>query len=80
MDSIYDKTSSESNINTDTDKSTKSSVASPVKVKPCCVCKDEKAFRDNCMLFSSSTEAQKDCAESIENYRKCMASYGFKLP
>ncbi|TQS37251.1 hypothetical protein Golomagni_02285 [Golovinomyces magnicellulatus] len=80
MESIYGKTPSGSKISTDTDKSTKSSVVSTERVKPCCVCKDEKASRDNCMLFSSSTEAQQDCAESIEKYKRCMASYGFKLP
>ncbi|KAI9722701.1 MAG: hypothetical protein M1812_001632 [Candelaria pacifica] len=49
-------------------------------VKPCCVCKDEKAARDECMLFSNSDDAQKECQGMVEKYRSCMAGYGFKLP
>ncbi|KAF2201130.1 hypothetical protein GQ43DRAFT_394973 [Delitschia confertaspora ATCC 74209] len=47
------------------------------KPKPCCVCKDEKAARDECMLFSTG-DAQKECANLITKYRECMAGYGFK--
>jgi cytochrome c oxidase assembly protein subunit 17 len=47
------------------------------KPKPCCVCKDEKAARDECMLFSTG-DAQKECADLITKYRDCMAGYGFK--
>ncbi|KFY41232.1 hypothetical protein V494_03121 [Pseudogymnoascus sp. VKM F-4513 (FW-928)] len=50
------------------------------KPKPCCVCKDEKAIRDECMLFSKSNDAQKDCASTIEKYKSCMAGFGFNLP
>ncbi|KZF23730.1 cytochrome c oxidase copper chaperone protein [Xylona heveae TC161] len=50
------------------------------KVKPCCVCKDEKASRDECMLFSKSDNAEKDCQSLVDKYRSCMAGYGFKLP
>ncbi|KFY14660.1 hypothetical protein V492_02490 [Pseudogymnoascus sp. VKM F-4246] len=60
------------------------SVAAPPKSeskpKPCCVCKDEKAIRDECMLFSKSNDAQKDCASTIEKYKSCMAGFGFNLP
>jgi len=49
-------------------------------IKPCCVCKDEKAVRDECMLFSNATNPQKDCATTIDKYRICMAGFGFKLP
>ncbi|KAF8426323.1 hypothetical protein EV426DRAFT_704273 [Tirmania nivea] len=42
------------------------------------VCKEEKARRDECMLFSSRGE--EDCKPMIELYRMCMAGYGFKLP
>ncbi|EMD94279.1 hypothetical protein COCC4DRAFT_190312 [Bipolaris maydis ATCC 48331] len=49
------------------------------KVKPCCVCTDQKAKRDECMLFSTSNDAQKECANVIDDYRRCMAGYGFKI-
>ncbi|KFY61281.1 hypothetical protein V496_05086 [Pseudogymnoascus sp. VKM F-4515 (FW-2607)] len=48
--------------------------------KPCCVCKEEKAIRDECMLFSKSDDAQKDCASTIDKYKSCMAGFGFTLP
>ncbi|EKD19048.1 cytochrome c oxidase copper chaperone protein [Drepanopeziza brunnea f. sp. 'multigermtubi' MB_m1] len=51
-----------------------------VKVKPCCVCKEEKASRDECMLFSNAPNPQKDCATTIDKYKSCMAGFGFKLP
>ncbi|PMD26608.1 cytochrome c oxidase copper chaperone protein [Hyaloscypha hepaticicola] len=50
------------------------------KVKPCCVCKDEKASRDECMLFSNAKDPQKDCASTIDKYKSCMAGFGFQLP
>ncbi|KAG9231613.1 cytochrome c oxidase copper chaperone protein [Amylocarpus encephaloides] len=49
-------------------------------VKPCCVCKDEKATRDECMLFSDAKDPQKDCATTIDKYKSCMAGFGFSLP
>ncbi|KAK4240796.1 cytochrome C oxidase copper chaperone-domain-containing protein [Achaetomium macrosporum] len=49
------------------------------KPKPCCVCKDEKAKRDECMLFSTAADPQKECTSTIEQYRSCMARYGFKV-
>jgi len=49
-------------------------------VKPCCVCKDEKATRDECMLFSNANDPQNDCATTIDKYKSCMAGFGFKLP
>lgn len=45
--------------------------------KPCCVCKDEKASRDECMLFSDKGEAQ--CLDKIAAYKACMAGFGFKI-
>ncbi|KFX92545.1 hypothetical protein V495_06056 [Pseudogymnoascus sp. VKM F-4514 (FW-929)] len=48
--------------------------------KPCCVCKEEKAVRDECMLFSKSNDPQKDCASTIDKYKSCMAGFGFNLP
>jgi len=52
---------------------------STAKVKPCCVCKDEKAQRDECMLFSRSENPQEDCKDMVSKYRSCMQSYGFNL-
>ncbi|KAL1960707.1 hypothetical protein VTO42DRAFT_6537 [Malbranchea cinnamomea] len=68
--------------------STTSSAPSPApstaetasKPKPCCVCKAEKAARDDCMLFSKSDNpAETECKTLVEQYRGCMASYGFKI-
>jgi len=49
------------------------------KVKPCCVCKDEKAQRDECMLFSRSDDPQDDCKGMVARYKDCMAGYGFRI-
>ncbi|KAL2019822.1 hypothetical protein VTK56DRAFT_9173 [Thermocarpiscus australiensis] len=49
------------------------------KPKPCCVCKEEKARRDDCMLFSTAADPQKDCQSTIEQYKSCMAGFGFKV-
>ncbi|KAJ6157408.1 hypothetical protein N7470_005000 [Penicillium chermesinum] len=49
------------------------------KPKPCCVCKDEKATRDDCMLFSKSEDPAADCKSTIEQYKTCMAGFGFKV-
>ncbi|KAK0731081.1 cysteine alpha-hairpin motif superfamily [Lasiosphaeris hirsuta] len=47
--------------------------------KPCCVCKDEKAKRDECMLFSNAADPQKDCQSTVDLYKTCMAGFGFKI-
>ncbi|CBX95416.1 hypothetical protein IAQ61_004242 [Plenodomus lingam] len=47
--------------------------------KPCCVCTEQKAKRDECMLFSTSNNAQQECASLVDQYRQCMAGYGFKV-
>ncbi|KAK4157866.1 cytochrome C oxidase copper chaperone-domain-containing protein [Chaetomidium leptoderma] len=49
------------------------------KPKPCCVCKEEKSTRDECMLFSNAADPQKDCQSTIDLYRSCMAGFGFKV-
>ncbi|KAF2146441.1 uncharacterized protein K452DRAFT_205083, partial [Aplosporella prunicola CBS 121167] len=61
-------------------KTAGSSTASENKPKPCCVCKDEKAARDECMLFSNSDNAQQECQDLVAKYKSCMAGYGFSLP
>ncbi|OJD19802.1 hypothetical protein AJ78_00302 [Emergomyces pasteurianus Ep9510] len=56
------------------------SAESPSKPKPCCVCKTEKAARDDCMLFSKSDDpAQQECRPLVEKYKTCMAGFGFKI-
>ncbi|KAL1840170.1 hypothetical protein VTJ49DRAFT_744 [Mycothermus thermophilus] len=49
------------------------------KPKPCCVCKEEKSQRDECLLFSNAADPEKDCQSTIERYRSCMAGFGFKV-
>ncbi|CAM1506886.1 Fc.00g065270.m01.CDS01 [Cosmosporella sp. VM-42] len=49
------------------------------KPKPCCVCKEEKAKRDECMLFSTAKDPAADCKSLVEQYRSCMTGYGFKV-
>ncbi|KAF2675083.1 hypothetical protein BT63DRAFT_474748 [Microthyrium microscopicum] len=49
------------------------------KVKPCCVCTDEKAARDECMLFSKSDNPQQDCQSMMSKYKSCMAGFGFQV-
>jgi cytochrome c oxidase assembly protein subunit 17 len=65
---------------------TPSSATAPVaqsdnasKPKPCCVCKDEKAKRDECMLFSNAKDPAADCKSLVDMYKTCMAGYGFKI-
>ncbi|KAI0483181.1 cytochrome C oxidase copper chaperone-domain-containing protein [Xylariaceae sp. FL0804] len=56
-----------------------SSSAAASKPKPCCVCKDEKSKRDECMLFSSAADPTSDCKSTIDQYRSCMAGFGFQV-
>ncbi|KAH8591957.1 cysteine alpha-hairpin motif superfamily [Bisporella sp. PMI_857] len=67
---------SSANIGADTQTATQATPA----VKPCCVCKEEKANRDQCMLFSNAKDPQKDCASIIDKYKSCMKGFGFDLP
>ncbi|KAI1299145.1 cytochrome C oxidase copper chaperone [Xylaria venustula] len=53
--------------------------AAASKPKPCCVCKDEKALRDDCMLFSKSADPTSDCKPIIDQYKTCMAGFGFQI-
>ncbi|KAF2724437.1 hypothetical protein K431DRAFT_281866 [Polychaeton citri CBS 116435] len=49
------------------------------KVKPCCVCKEEKSARDECMLFSTAANPQEACTSLVDKYRACMRGYGFNI-
>nr|OQO32012.1 hypothetical protein B0A51_00811 [Rachicladosporium sp. CCFEE 5018] len=50
------------------------------KPKPCCVCKDEKAACDECMLFSTAKDPQAACQDMVSGYRRCMEGFGFSIP
>ncbi|KAH8179948.1 cytochrome C oxidase copper chaperone (COX17) domain-containing protein [Sarocladium implicatum] len=47
--------------------------------KPCCVCKDEKAKRDECMLFSNAKDPAQDCFKLVDQYKSCMLGFGYKV-
>ncbi|THC98468.1 hypothetical protein EYZ11_002053 [Aspergillus tanneri] len=47
--------------------------------QPCCVCKEEKTARDDCMLFSKSDDPTQECKSMIDQYKSCMAGFGFKV-
>ncbi|KAM5355885.1 hypothetical protein ACJ41O_002531 [Fusarium nematophilum] len=49
------------------------------KPKPCCVCKEEKWKRDECMLFSDAKDPAADCKSLVEQYRSCMSGFGFQV-
>ncbi|KAH7370632.1 cytochrome c oxidase copper chaperone protein [Rhexocercosporidium sp. MPI-PUGE-AT-0058] len=74
-DAISMPTATSGNLGVDLKSSSEAS-----KPKPCCVCKEEKATRDECMLFSNAKDPQKDCATTIDKYKSCMAGFGFQLP
>ncbi|KAL7787526.1 hypothetical protein V8C37DRAFT_390190 [Trichoderma ceciliae] len=60
-------------------------VASPAvsesapKHKPCCVCKEEKSKRDECMLFSTAKDPVADCRSLVDQYKSCMQGFGFSV-
>ncbi len=43
------------------------------KLRPCCVCKETKEIRDNC-IFEKGEES---CLKFIEEHNKCLKDYGF---
>ncbi|KAK9472519.1 cysteine alpha-hairpin motif superfamily [Dipodascopsis tothii] len=47
------------------------------KPKPCCVCLDEKAARDDCLIRNEDGETK--CGDLISSYKSCMLGYGFKI-
>lgn len=42
------------------------------------VCKEEKAARDECFLFSDKG-GEIECVDKIDAYKRCMAGFGFKI-
>lgn len=47
--------------------------------QPCCVCKEEKSKRDECMLFSTAADPAADCRSLVEQYKSCMLGFGYKV-
>ncbi|KAI1383500.1 cytochrome C oxidase copper chaperone-domain-containing protein [Hypoxylon trugodes] len=71
MPSIPSKSEAQPIVSTSTDATS--------KPKPCCVCKNEKSKRDECMLFSKAADPAGDCKTTIDQYRSCMAGFGFQV-
>nr|OQO32023.1 hypothetical protein B0A51_00822 [Rachicladosporium sp. CCFEE 5018] len=76
--SLKSSTSLSPATSTSASSTTASTTAS--KPKPCCVCKDEKAARDECMLFSTAKDPQAACQDMVSGYRRCMEGFGFSIP
>ncbi|KAK1250784.1 hypothetical protein MKX07_005339 [Trichoderma sp. CBMAI-0711] len=53
--------------------------AAASKPKPCCVCKEEKSRRDECMLFSTAKDPAADCRSLVDQYKSCMQGFGFSV-
>ncbi|EGR52670.1 uncharacterized protein TRIREDRAFT_54676 [Trichoderma reesei QM6a] len=47
--------------------------------QPCCVCKEEKSRRDECMLFSTAKDPAADCRSLVDQYKSCMQGFGFSV-
>ncbi|KAL7817835.1 hypothetical protein V8C26DRAFT_398135 [Trichoderma gracile] len=58
---------------------TASSTTTASKPKPCCVCKEEKSRRDECMLFSTAKDPAADCRSLVDQYKSCMQGFGFNV-
>ncbi|KAF2096639.1 hypothetical protein NA57DRAFT_78239 [Rhizodiscina lignyota] len=76
MDAIQRPTATSGNMAADLKPTTNATE----KPKPCCVCKEEKAARDECMLFSTAANPQEACQDMVSKYRSCMAGFGFNIP
>ncbi|RCI15277.1 hypothetical protein L249_6901 [Ophiocordyceps polyrhachis-furcata BCC 54312] len=59
--------------------SEEASSSSSTRPKPCCVCKEEKSKRDECMLFSTAKDPAAECSSFVDQYRSCMLRYGFTM-
>jgi cytochrome c oxidase assembly protein subunit 17 len=44
------------------------------------VCNEEKAARDECMLFAKSDDPVAECESMVAKYKTCMAGFGFEIP
>ena len=45
-----------------------------IKKGPCCVCKETKKIRNECIMFKSEEECQKEIKANLD----CLAKYNFK--
>ncbi|CCK71668.1 copper metallochaperone COX17 KNAG_0H02530 [Huiozyma naganishii CBS 8797] len=59
----------------------KVSVDKEERPKACCVCKDEKSARDECLLFKGTADdsGYVKCKDLIEKYKSCMKGHGFEV-
>jgi len=44
-------------------------------LRPCCVCKEEKSTRDECIVMNG----QEKCEDLIEAHKVCMRKLGFNV-
>ncbi|KAL7416071.1 cysteine alpha-hairpin motif superfamily [Mrakia frigida] len=49
----------------------------PNGYKPCCVCNEPKATRDQC--FMTAQDGEVECKDRVEEYKVCMRGFGFKV-
>ncbi|KAL3089511.1 hypothetical protein niasHS_006895 [Heterodera schachtii] len=49
--------------------------SSTSKPKACCVCKETKGKRDECIILNG----EENCGQLIEAHKKCMREYGFEV-
>lgn len=47
----------------------------PVKKGICCVCKEPRAKRDECLL----TKNEEECKDILEQYKVCLRNEGFEV-
>jgi len=45
------------------------------KLRPCCVCKDTRQTRDDCVFYNG----EEKCSGFIEAHKKCLRAHGFKI-
>jgi cytochrome c oxidase assembly protein subunit 17 len=47
----------------------------PKKKMPCCVCKEERSVRDECVLLNG----EEKCSKFIEAHKACLRKEGFDV-
>lgn len=45
------------------------------KLSPCCVCKETKKIRDQCIILNN----EEYCKNEIEAHKQCLRNKGFKI-
>lgn len=67
---------SNNNSKTDnTDNTNKNSLTNKQNVRPCCVCKDTRTARDDCLRFNP----EETCIKQVNAHNECLKSYGFQV-